>query len=203
MHAVEDAHARSCEAFALASGAPSEALRWVAYLAGASAPLAASPGSGLTCSAFARGGAALGAWFVGNPSAAGLAGPLRAYTRLPVLVRERTGATLPNLEPARIGTPIGGMLGGRVRVPDAGVDVILEGADSTDAPGWAANPVKRASLRTLLDAYVGGPLPRVRIALRLDGGKLPAAALDGNACLGGICILGKRAGRRLLLIALE
>ena len=202
MHAVEGAHARSNEAFALASGAQSEALRWIAFLAGGSAPLAASPASGLTCSVLARGGAALGAWFVGSPSAAGLAGLLRAYTGLEARVAERTGAMLPNLEPARVGAPIGGLLGGRIRVPDAGVDVILEGAGRPDATGWGADPVKRASLCTLLDAYVGGPLPKVRIGLRVDGETIPAASLDGNAHLGGICVLGRRRGRRVLPIVL-
>ena len=59
MQAVEDARVRSSEAFALARGGESEALRQVAFLAGRSAPLAASPASGLTCSVLARGAAAL------------------------------------------------------------------------------------------------------------------------------------------------
>ena len=53
---------------------------------------------------------------------------------------------------------------------------------------------------TLLDAYVGGPLPEVRVGLRVDGGEIPPAALDGGACLGGVCVLGRRAGRRTLPI---
>ena len=202
MHAVESAHARSSEAFALASGGESEALRWIAFLAGRSAPLAASPTSGLGCSALARGGASLGAWFIGPPSAAGLTGLVQAYTGLPARVRERTGAMLPNLEPARVGAPIGGLLGERVRVPDAGVDVTLDGVGRDGAAAWAADPVKRGSLGTLLDAYVGGPLPKVRIGLRVDGEGIPAAALDGNARLGGICVLGRRGGRRVLPVAL-
>ena len=202
MHAVEDAHARSSEAFALARGGESEALRWIAFLAGRSAPLAASPGSGLTCSSLARGAGALGAWFIGSrPTAAGLAGLLRAHTGFRASVRERTGAMLPNLEPARIGAPIGGILGRRVRVSEAGVDVFLEGGESPGALAWGASPVKRASLRALLDAYVGGPIPKVRIGLRVDGETIPAAALDGNACLGGICRLGRCGGRTVLPLA--
>ena len=202
MHAVEDAHARSSEAFALARGGESEALRWIAFLAGRSAPLAASSASGLARSDLARGAAALGAWFVGSASGAGLAGLLRAYTGLEATVRERTGATLPNLEPARVGTPIGGLLGRRVRVPDAGVDVVLDGTGGLDANRWGSDPVMRASLRTLLDAYVGGPLPKVRVGLRVDAERIPAAALDGNARLGGICVLGNGRGRRVLPIVL-
>ena len=202
MQAVEDAQLRSSEAFALASGAQSEALRWIAFLAGGSAPLAAAPAAGLACSVLARGGAGLGAWFIGGPSAAGLAGLLRAYTGLRVRVRERTGAVLPNLEPARVGSEIGGLLGRRVRVADAGVDVILDATDDPEAAGWGADPVKRASLRTLLDAYVGGPLPKVRIGIRVDGESIPAAAFDGNACLGGICVLGRVRRRRVLPITL-
>ena len=202
MHAVESAHARSSEAFALASGGESEALRWIAFLAGRTAPLAASSKSGLGCSALARGGASLGAWFLGPPSAAGLAGLLQSYTGLPVRVRERAGAMLANLEPARVGAAIGGLLGERVRVPDAGVDVVLDGVGRDGAAAWAADPVKRRSLGTLLDAYVGGPLPRVRIGLRVDGEGIPAAALDGNARLGGICVLGWRGGRRVLPVTL-
>ena len=201
MQAVEEGCARSSEAFALARGAESEALREVAFLAGRSAPLAAAPGARLACSALARGGAALGAWFVGRPTAAGLAGLLRALTGLPVRVRERSGAALPILEPAGIGAPIGRMLGARVRVPEAGVEVRLEGGEDRGALGWAADPAKRASLRAALDAYVGGPVPEVRVALRVGAGVLPAAALDGGARLGGACVLGRSRGPTVLPIA--
>ena len=129
MQAVEEARARSSEAFALARGAESEALRQVAFLAGRSAPLAAAPGARLACSALARGGASLGAWFVGAPTAAGVAGLLRALTGRRARVREWSGASLPILEPAAIGAPLGRMLGERVRVPEAGVDVLLEGGE--------------------------------------------------------------------------
>ena len=200
MQTVEDAHARSSEAFALARGGESEALRQIAFLAGRSAPLAASPASGLSCSVLARGAAALGAWFVGTPTATGLEGLTGAFTGLPARVRERTGAMLPNLDPARIGDPIGGLLGGRVRLPEAGADVIVEGVGSAEALGWGSDPVKRESLRALVDAYVGGPLPKVRIGIRVDGRSVPRAALDGNACLGGVCVLGKRGGVRVLPI---
>ena len=201
MQAVEDACARSSEAFALARGTESEALRQVAFLAGRSAPLAASPDSRLTCSALARGGAALGAWFIGKPTAAGLAGLLRALTGLPVRVRERCGATLPILEPAGIGAPIGRMLGACVRMPEAGVEVLLEGGEDRGALAWAADPAKRASLRAVLDAYVGGPVPEVRAGLRLDARAVPAATLDGGARLGGVCVLGRCRGPKVLPIA--
>ena len=201
MQAVEDARVRSSEAFALARGGESEALRQVAFLAGRSAPLAASPASGLTCSVLARGAAALGAWFIGVPTATGLEGLLRALTGLRASVRERTGATLPNLEPARIGAPIGGMLGERVRVPEAGVDVLLDGEENPGALAWGADPAKRASLRVVLEAYVGGPMPEVRVGLRVDGAEIPAAALDAGACLGGVCMLGRCRGPKVLPIA--
>lgn len=110
---------------------------------------------------------------------------------------------LPNPDPARVGASLGGMLASRVRVPDAGVEVIFEGEDRPDASVRAADPVNRASLRTLVDAYVGGPLPKVRLGLRVDGGMIPPAALDGIACPGGICVLGRRGGRRTLPIVLE
>ena len=200
MHTVETAHARSNEAFALARGGESEALRQIGFLAGRSAPLAASPASGLSCSSLARGAAGLGAWFIGTPTARGLEGLVHAFTGLPARARERTGAMLPNLEPSRIGAPIGGLLGGRIRVPEAGVVLVLDGEGTSGALGWGSDPVKRASLRTLLDAYVGGPLPEVRVGLRVDGGEIPPAALDGGACLGGVCMLGRRAGRRTLPI---
>ena len=143
------------------------------------------------------------AWFVGAPSAAGLAGLLRAYTGLEGSVRERSGAALPNLEPARVGTPMGGLLGRCVRVPDAGVDVILEGSGGPEVLVWGSDPTRRASLRTLVDAYVGGPLPEVRIGLRVDAASIPAAALDGHARLGGICVLGRARGRKVLPLALD
>ena len=201
MQAVEDGHARSSEAFALARGAESEALRQVAFLAGRSAPLAAAPGSRLTCSALARGGAALGAWFIGKPTAAGLAGLLQALAGLRARVRERSGATLPILEPAGIGAPLGRMLGARVRVPEAGVDVLLEGREDRGALAWAADSAKRASLRAVVDAYVGGPVPEVRVGLRVDASAVPPAALDGGACLGGVCMLGRGRGPKVLPIA--
>ena len=201
MQAVEEARARSNEAFGLARGAESEALRQVAFLAGRSAPLAAAPGARLTCSTLARGGAALGAWFVGKPTAAGLAGLLRALTGRRASVREWGGASLRILEPAAIGAPLGRMLGERVRVPEAGVEVFLEGGEDPAALAWAAEPAKRASLRAVLDAYVGGPAPEVRVALRLDANAIPPAALDGGACLGGVCVLGRGHGPLRLPIA--
>ena len=201
MQAVEDARARSSEAFALARGGESEALRQVAFLAGRSAPLAASPDAGLTCSMLARGAASLAAWFIGVPTAAGLAGLLRALTGLRASVRERSGASLPILEPAAIGTTMGRMLGERVRVPEAGADVILEGRGDPGAVAWAADRARRASLRVLVEAYVGGPVPEVRVGLRVDAEGVAAAALDGGACLGGVCLLGRCRGPKVLPIS--
>ena len=201
MQAVEEARARSNEAFGLARGAESEALRQVAFLAGRSAPLAAAPGARLTCSSLARGGASLGAWFVGKPTAAGLAGLLRALTGRRASVREWGGASLRILEPAAIGAPLGRMLGERVRVPEAGVDVLLEGGEDPAALAWAAEPAKRASLRAALDAYVGGPAPEIRVRLGLDAAVVPPAALDGGTCLGGVCVLGRGRGPLRLPIA--
>ena len=201
MQAVEDGHARSSEAFALARGGDSEVLRQVAFLAGRSAPLAATRATGLTCSVLARGAAALAAWFIGIPTAAGLEGLLRALTGRRASVRECSGASLPVLEPAGIGAPLGRMLGARVRVPEAGVDVLLEGGEDPGALAWAADPARRSSLRAAVESYVGGPVPEVRVGLRLDASAIPAAALDGGARLGGVCMLGRGHGPLLLPIA--
>ena len=123
-------------------------------------------------------------------SAAGLAGLVRAVTGLPARVVEFAGAVVEIGDPARIGAPLGAMLGARCRMPAAGVEVRVDGGSVAAAQEWARDAERRRSLHLLASAYVGGPSPAVGIALSLDAGNAPPAALDGRSALGGLAVLG-------------
>ena len=193
MHAVETAHARNNAAFALATGGRIEALYSVSRLVGLTAPLAAHA-DGRLADAYVDeplGAVGLAGLFVGPVSASGLGELLRTFTNLPVEVDEFTGAETPVLRPARMGSPLGRILGRTCRLPAAGIEVIVSGGSETDARGWAEDPVRRRSLHLLALVYIGSPSPAVRLFLTLAPDNVPPAALDGKATLGGMAVLGR------------
>lgn len=196
MHLVEEMKMQCDPAYALLTGGRVEAFDLVADLVGRSAPLAAEPGGELLDDPARApdGGLGLAGLFVGPISAAGLAAAVQAFCGLPARVDEFTGATVVTARPARLGGPLGLMLGARCRLPSAGVEVHIEGGSRRVARDWAADAVRRRSLHALASAYVGASLPVARVYMWLDADNAPPAVLDGGAALGGLAVLGRAAG---------
>ena len=192
MHVVELAQLQTNPAYALMTGEHVQAFALVADIVGRSAPLSAARGGRLSAPAEdePEGAVGLASLFTGPVSAAGLAGLFRAVTGLPARVVEFAGAMVDIGEPARVGAPLGAMLGARCRMPAAGVEVRVDGGSVPAAQEWARDAERRRSLHLLASAYVGGPSPAVGIVLSLDAGNAPPAALDGRSALGGLAVLG-------------
>ena len=192
MHVVELAQLQSSPAYALLTGERVQAFALVADLVGRSAPLSAERGGRLSAPAEAEpeGAVGLAGLFMGAITATGLAGLYRAFTGLPTRIVEFAGAVVDIGEPARVGGPLGLMLGLRCRLPAAGVEVRLDGGSLSAAQDWARDAERRRSLHVLASAYVGAPSPTVRILLSLNADNAPPAALDGGAALGGLAVLG-------------
>ena len=192
MQLLEQVQMRSNAAYAMLTGGTIEAFSLAADLVGRSAPLSVGADGALLAvgDREPQGAVGLAALFVGPVSSAGMGALFRAITGLPVRIEEFAGAELPTARPARLGLPMGMVLGLRVRLPSAGVEVHLEGGDHPDAPAWARDPASRRSLHTLALAYVGAPSPVARIYLWLDADNVTPCALDGGCALGGMAVLG-------------
>ena len=192
MHIVELAQLRTNPAYALLTGERVQAFALIADMVGRSAPLSAERGGRLSAPAEAEpeGAVGLASLFTGSISATGLAGVYQAFTGLPTRIVEFAGAVVEIGQPARIGAPLGAMLGLRFRLPAAGVEVRLDGGSRCEAQEWARDPERRRSLHLLATAYVGAPSPTVRILLSLNADNVPPAALDGGSALGGLAVLG-------------
>lgn len=198
MHVVETAHRRHNAGFAVSTGGQVEACAAVAEMTGRAMPLAAHPGGVLAPASRGVGGefASLGALglaplFFGVPSASGLAQAVSAFTGLPARVEEFTGAEVTVLRPARVGAPIGAMLGSTCVLASAGIDVVIDGGTEPRAQEWARASLRRASLGYLVRTYIGSASPEARIFLTLDAGNAPPAALDAFTCFGGLAVLGE------------
>ena len=192
MHQAELSLIRHSAAFALATGGDIRAASSAADLVGRSAPLAAGIG-GILLHSWRRepvGAVGLAAMFMGNVSAAGLAGVFGAFTSLSVLIEEFAGAEVPILRPTRVGGRFGGMLGRKCVLPAAGVGIVVRGGSRVHAQEWAGRAQRRTSLYRLARAYIGSHVPRARIYLTLDADNAPPAKL-GHAALGGLAVLGK------------
>ena len=113
MHLLEDVQMRSNTAFALGAGGRVEAFALIRDLVGRSAPLNAGGNGTLdtTNGQEPDGALALAALFLGPVSASGLRGLVQAFTRLPARVVEFAGARIATARPARVGAPMGLMLG--------------------------------------------------------------------------------------------
>lgn len=192
MHAVELAQLLTNPAYALLTGERVEAFALIADLVGRSAPLSAARGGRLSAPSEAEpeGAIGLASLYTGNISAAGLGGLYRAFTGLPTRIVEFAGAAVEIGGSARLGAPLGRMLGVRCRMPAAGVEVRMDGASRPEAQEWARDAVRRRSLHLLATSYIGAPSPAVRILLSLNADNAPPAALDGGAALGGLAVLG-------------
>ena len=136
MQAAEAARSWYQAGFSLATGGRVAALDNAANLAGRSAPLAADDDGRI--SSFLRrkpdGAIGLAGLFFGPVSAVGLTDLLRAFTGLPVRVREFAGAEIAILRPARVGGPFGAMLGTSCNLAAAGIEILVEGDGDPDAP---------------------------------------------------------------------
>lgn len=192
MHLLEDVQMRSNPAFALVAGGRVEAFAAARDLVGRSAPLTAGGDGTLDATGEGEpdGALALAALFLGPVSASGLRGLFQAFTRLPARVVEFTGAETTTARPARIGAPIGLILGMRCEFPCAGVEIHIEGGTHRQAPEWARSAARRRSLHLLATAYIGAISPQARLFLWLDGSNAPPAALDKGTALGGLAVLG-------------
>ena len=192
MHLLEEVQMRTDPAYALLTGGQMEAFALARDLVGRSVPLNAKRGAELHDSDTTQpeGAVALAGLFLGPVSAAGLRGIFGALTGLTVRTNEFTGAEIDIARPARIGEPMGLMLGTSCHLPAAGVEIHIEGSNRPEAQAWAREATRRASLHLLATAYIGAPSPSARVYLWLDGGNVPAAALDNETALGGLAVLG-------------
>ena len=192
MQALEASRARNNAAFALATGGRIEALRVTANLVGRSAPLAATQG-GVLYSSFQRepeGAIGLVGLFAGPASGSGLTELFRSFTSLPIQIKEFTGAEVLTLRPARVGRPLGLILGSRCTPSAAGIDIVINGGSDPAAQEWARDTNRHRSLRFLAVSYIGSPTPEAHIFLQLDPGNVPPLVLDGSARIGGLAVMG-------------
>ena len=207
MHVLEEVQMRSSPAYALVAGGRVEAFALIRDLLGRSTPLTTGPegalraaddeepsagvreGGPLACKE-PEGALALAALFVGPVSASGLRGLFHAFTGLPARVEEFAGAEIATARPARIGAPMGLILGASCELPAAAVEVHIEGGAQPRAQAWARTASRRRSLHLLATAYVGADSPEVRLFLWLDGCNVPPAALGNGTALGGLAVLG-------------
>lgn len=193
MHALETSQTRNNAAFSLAVGGRIESLVLAANLVGRSAPLTAFSGGELSADrrSAPEGAVGLASMYMGPISATRMEDLFHAVTRLPVRVREFTGAEIPVLKPARVGGRIGAMLGRRCIQPEAGVEVIINGGSDVEAVEWAASSARRRSLHLLANSFVGSPCPSVSLFLLLSANNVPSATLDDQATLGVLSVLGE------------
>lgn len=194
MQVVEVAEARTNSAFALALGEDVKDAESILRLAGLSAPLRAEPGGVLKDSLGDGSGAqapGLARLFMCSATAAGLESLVGAFTELPVEVEEFVGLPLPVVDPARVGEPLGGnAIGTQGEVTSGAVNLIVDGTADPGSICWARDPERIDSLAGLCEAYVGGPVPQVRIYLDVVPESIPPAALGGSA-LGRAPVLGR------------
>ena len=193
LHAAETSVAQSVSPFACAMGGFPEAVSVLPSLVGHDAVLAESLPDGLSVShrAGARRLTALGALFLGVPTAHGLARAFEGFTSLHARVIEFTGAPLDVSRPARLGAGFGRVLGSRRIVAEAGVTVCLnDGPACEDAVAWASDPVRIRSLYELARTYIGdaSPEPSIELVVRTDE-LSPLAPGARNALLGGCAML--------------
>ena len=193
LHAAEASVAQSVSPFACAMGGFPEADSMLPSLVGHDGVVSESLPDGLSVSrrAGARRLTALGALFLGVPTAHGLARAFEGFTSLHARVIEFTGAPLEVSRPARFGAGFGRVLGSRRIVPEAGVTVRLnDGPACGDAVAWASDPVRIRSLYELARAYIGdaSPEPSIELVVRTDE-LSPLAPDSRNALLGGCAML--------------
>ena len=193
LHAAEASVAQSVSPFACAMGEFPEADSVLPSLVGHDGVLSESPRSGLSTSRWtgARRLSALGALFLGVPTAHGLARAFEGFTSFHARVIEFTGAPLEVSRPARLGAGFGRVLGARRIVAEAGVTVRLnDGPICEDAVAWASDPVRIRSLYELARAYIGdsSPKPSIELVVRTDE-LSPLSPGSRNALLGGCGML--------------
>ena len=203
LHAAEASVAQSVSPFACAMGRFPEADSVLPSVVGHDGVLAESSAHGLARSRGAgpRHLTALGALFLGVPTAHGLARAFEAFTSLHARVIEFTGAPLEVSRPARLGAGFGRVLGSRRVVAEAGVTVRLnDGPTCEDAVAWASNPLRIRSLHELARTYIGdsSPEPSIELVVRTDE-LSPLVPGSRNALLGGCAMLNlPRTGRTTL-----
>ena len=193
LHAAEASVAQSVSPFACAMGGFPEADSMLPSLVGHDGVVSETRPDGLSPSrrAGARRLTALGALFLGVPTAHGLARAFEGFTSLHARVIEFTGAPLEVSRPARLGAGFGRVLGSRRIVAEAGVTVRLnDGPTCEDAVAWASDPVRIRSLYELARAYIGDASPEPSIELVVRTEELsPLAPGSRNALLGGCAML--------------
>ena len=193
LNAAEASVAQSASPFACAMGGFPEADSMLPSLVGHDGVVAESRSGSLSPAhrADARRLHALGALFLGVPTAHGLARAFEGFTSLHARVIEFTGAALDIARPARLGAGFGRVLGSRRIVPEAGVTVRLnDGPTCEDAVEWANDPVRIRSLHELARTYIGdsSPEPSIDLVVRTD--ELSALVPGSrNALLGGCAML--------------
>ena len=193
LHAAEASVAQSVSAFACAMGGFPEADAVLPSLIGHDGVVAESRREGLSHASRvnARRLTALGALFLGVPTAHGLARAFEGFTSLHARVIEFTGAKLDVSRPARLGAGFGRVLGAKRSFAEAGVTVRLnDGPRCEDAVAWANDAVRIRSLYELARTYIGdpSPIPTIELVVRTDE-LSPVAPGSRNALLGGCAVL--------------
>ena len=193
MQVAELAQAENNVAFSLATGGEFHQLLTLRHLIGNSAPLSADRDAVLsdTWRRAPSGAIGFAAFFIGPVTASNLQQLFKAFTGLPIHTVEFAGAEVLTLRPARLGGSFGAILGKTCRLATAGIEIVIEGESSPDAPRWARERTRRQSLHRLATAYIGSDSPEVRLYLTLDPGNASPAKLDGSAELGGLAVLGQ------------
>ena len=193
LHAAETSVAQSVSPFACAMGGFPEADSMLSSLVGHDGVVGETRPDGLSPSrrAGARRLTALGALFLGVPTAHGLARAFEGFTSLHARVIEFTGAPLEVSRPARLGAGFGRVLGSRRIVAEAGVTVRLnDGPTCEDAVAWASDPVRIRSLYELARTYIGDASPEPSIELVVRTEELsPLEPGSRNSLLGGCAML--------------
>ena len=184
MQAVEESERRTSSAFALATGAELHDVDSALKIAGSSAPLRAQPGGMLTASD-ADGESTpvpgLARLFVGHATAVGLESLVGGFTELPVEVEEFVPISLPVVAPVRMGGTLGGRaIGTEGSMSGGAVQLVLDGTSTPASVHWAQDPVRSRSLAALCEAYVGGPVPEVRLFVDVAGETTAGASLDAT-----------------------
>ena len=205
LHAAETSVAQSVSPFACAMGGFPEGDSVLPSLVGHDGVVAESRRDGLSLShrTGARRLTALGALFLGVPTAHGLARAFEGFTSLHARVIEFTGAVLEISRPARLGAGFGRVLGSRRIIAEAGVTVRLnDGPTCEDAVAWASEPARIRSLYELARTYIGdaSPEPSIELVVRTDE-LSPLAPGSRNALLGGCAMLNlPQTGRATLAL---
>ena len=201
-HAAESSMRASVASFASAIGAPIAAHLSLGVVCGTDAPLSATPAGALLRPRRhnARGALALGALFLGAPSAHGLARLIEALTGLHARVEEFAEGEMLVAMQMHVGSALPAIPGERASVAASALEVHINDVERPlDAFALALNRVRLRALEEAALAYIGDSSPAVRFVLWVRGDDVRTASLGSRALLGCSFVPGTVKARRLAL----